>query len=282
MAIHVTALKVHPVKSLRGFSVPSTRFTPEGLAWDRAWLLIDSQGQFLSQRRHPRMATVETAVTEEALVLTREGHGACSVPLAPLDGERRVTEVWGDRCEVVDQGDPVSSWLGSALELDTAPRLVRMAPGYRRPGKRPERYGEATPLFADTAPLLVANEASLDALNSALVEGGQAPVPMSRFRANIVLSGLEAFGEHELQALRGPGYRLGLRYPRERCVVTTIDQRTGHKDPSGEPFRTLRRLNPMPGGDRRSGPAFAELAVLEAGNGATISVGDALEPVWPS
>ena len=78
---------------------------------------------------------------------------------------------------------------------------------------------------------------------------------MNRFRANIVVEGLNAFEEHTITSLEGPGYRLGIRYPRERCVMTTMDQFTGVKHPRGEPFATLRRINPMP--DNPKGPAFA-------------------------
>ncbi len=271
----ITQLCVFPVKSLRGIILETATLTGHGLAGDRDWLVLDSAGRFLGQRNIPAMATVGTALQGSELVLSREGLEDCRVAIDGTDGERRVTEVWGDRCEVIDQGEAAAAWLARALGTDDPPRLVRMAPGYARPQKKPERYGAGTTtFFADTAPFLVTNVRSLIALNAALAEAGREAVPMDRFRANIVIEGLEAFAEHGVKTLEGPGYRLGLRYPRERCVMTTIDQATGARDPRGEPFATLRRINPMP--DNPRGPAFGELAVLEAGDGAAIAVGDRL------
>ncbi len=276
MPLKVHSLHVYPVKSLRGIDLDSAELTATGLRHDRAWLAIDDQHRFLSQRRLPAMARVTTALDTDALELGAKGLPPCRVSFDRDPGPTLRTEVWGDVCEVTDEGDAVAAWLKRALGTAFMPRLVRMAPAYDRPQKRPERYGSGThTFFADTAPFLVAGVGSLDRLNRSLREDGHHAVPMDRFRANVVVDGLAPFGEHGLESLHGPGYRLGLRYPRERCVMTTMDQATGEKDPAGEPFNTLRRINPMP--DNPRGPAFGELAVLEAGAGLTIRVGDPLE-----
>ncbi|MEE4173339.1 MAG: MOSC N-terminal beta barrel domain-containing protein [Xanthomonadales bacterium] len=270
------SLHVYPVKSLRGITRESATLTDLGLEHDRAWLLVDGQGQFMSQRRYPAMATIDTRLESDCLVLSAEGQSSLAVPFLPGDGRRFKTRVWDDDCDVLDEGDDAARWFASALRLDTPPRLVRMAPGFRRTLKRPERYGDGTTtFFADTAPLLVANTASLAALNEALEGRGQAPVPMDRFRANLVIEGPGAFEEHRHTSLEGEACRIGLRYPRERCVMTTLDQATGARDPSGEPFRTLRDINPMP--DNPRGPAFGELGVVEAGSGAVLRCGDRFE-----
>ncbi len=276
MSVQIHSLHVYPVKSFRGIDLDSAELTATGLRHDRAWLVIDEQRRFLSQRRLPAMARVATSLHRDALELGCDGLPACRVPFQRGPGPTLRTEVWGDPCDVIDEGDGAAAWLKQALETTFTPRLVRMAPAYDRPQKRPERYGSGThTFFADTAPFLVAAVSSLERLNQSLRDGGQDVVPMDRFRANVVISGLEAFAEHGLQALEGPGYRLGLRYPRERCVMTTMDQATGERDPAGEPFNTLRRINPMP--DNPKGPAFGELAVLEQGAGVTIRAGDSLE-----
>jgi uncharacterized protein YcbX len=274
MPVVIQSLHVYPVKSLRGITLDRASLTPLGLAHDRAWLVLDGDDRFLSQRRVPAMATVTTSLSDQGLRLEAAGLPSLDVPLTPPDGPRRSTTVWDDPCEVVDEGDEAARWLAAVLGKAFSPRLVRMAPGYRRPQPRPDRYGADTAVqFADTAPLLVTSTASLEALNDHLARGGHDPVPMDRFRANVVVTGLDAFEEHGIEALEGPSYRLGLRYPRERCVMVTMDQATGARDPSSEPFRTLRRLNPMPG---KPGPAFGQLAIVEAGDGATVVVGDQL------
>ena len=130
-------------------------------------------------------------------------------------------------------------------------------------------------LLAAALTFLVANQASLERLNQALREQGHTAVSMDRFRPNVVIDGLAAFAEHGVETLAGDGFALQLRYPRERCVVTTIDQATAVRDPQGEPVRTLTTINPMPGNPRAA--AFAELAVLARGGGRTIRVGDELQ-----
>lgn len=270
------SLHVYPVKSLRGIELKAAALTPLGLEHDRAWLLVDARGRFMSQREYAGMARIATRLTGDGLELSADGQAPLHVAFAAPEGRRFNTRVWDDECLVLDEGDEAARWFAGALGVDFDPRLVRMAPGFKRALKRPERYGkDTTTHFADTAPLLVANLASLEALNSALEERGHEPVPMDRFRANLVVEGLEAFAEHEVQSLEGEDFRLGLRYPRERCVITTMDQSTGARDPSGQPFARLREINPMP--DNPRGPAFGELAVVEYGAGAILRVGALLE-----
>jgi len=304
MSITVKSLSVHPVKSLRALQLGQATLAATGLEYDRHWLLIDGRDRFLSQRQHADMATISAAIrggnSGGQLLLSHREHGEIAVPLAITVAEARndaaasagqpqvasdgrgtlrTTEVWGDRCEVLDEGDAAAAWLARALPEADRPRLVRMHPGYRRPQRHADLYGPEThTFFADSAPFLLASTSTLGALNDALGERGHAPVPMARFRANIVVEGLAPFDEHRLAALTGPGYRFTVNYPRERCVMITMDQRSGVADKNHEPFRTLVKLNPMP--DNPRGPAFGELCVLSEGAGRQIRVGDLLEPEW--
>ncbi len=168
MAVRIVSLHVYPVKSLRGIDQGVAELTPLGLAHDRAWLVIDGAGRFLSQREAPEMARIATELHDDRLVLRREGMEDCAVPLSGVSGARRETKVWDDRCEVEDQGQEAARWLAGALDTDLELRLVRMAAGFRREERRRDRYGEGVSLFfADTAPFLVANTGSLDRLNEA-------------------------------------------------------------------------------------------------------------------
>jgi uncharacterized protein YcbX len=149
---------------------------------------------------------------------------------------------------------------------------------FSRPQNHAEILGEETTIdFADAAPFLVASESSLDSLNSALESRSLSPVPMNRFRPNIVVQGLQPFLEHELAGLSAERYQLKLRAPCERCVVTTIDQDTAEKDPQRQPFKTLQEINPMPG--KEKAPAFAQYATLANGARTSMAVGDSLEAV---
>lgn len=259
--VEITSIHVYPVKSMRGISLGSASLTPKGLACDRAWMVVRSNGRFVTQRDLPGMALLDTALDDEGLSLARAGYGSISVPFDAPTGAAVHTHVWQDECEALELGREISQWLTAALESPEKLRLVRMAPGFLRPQGQPENLGAGTTTrFADAAPYLVASESSLARLNRELEAGGHGPVPMNRFRPNIVIRGLGAFDEHRLKMLETSNYRLDFCHPCQRCVVTTIDQSTAEKDPSGQPFKTLCALNPMPGNERA--PAFAHNAVL--------------------
>lgn len=276
MTLEVTALNIYPVKSLGGIALEDATLLPTGLAHDRQWMLVRGDGRFVTQRERPALARVNTRLADGGIELTVDGQAPLYLGHDAGGGKGLEVTVWKDTCAAVDLGDRAAAWITHAGGGDLPLRLVRMTPGFSRPQSAPERYGtDTTTLFADGAPFLVANEASLARLNDVLSDRGIDPVPMNRFRPNIVLRGLDAFAEHGVEALRGPGYEIQPRFPCQRCVITTIDQITGLRDPDRQPFRTLSDLNPMPGKPRA--PAFAENAVLASGAGAIIRVGDRLE-----
>jgi len=271
----ISGLTIYPVKSMQGIELESAELTPHGLANDRRFMVVRANSRFVTQRDMSRLALVHTSLDEDGIVLSMDGRGYVTVPFMAAGGERIDTKVWGDECETVDQGEDISCWLTQALESSSRLRLVRMAPGFVRPQGQPENLGEKTSThFADAAPFLVANESSLDVLNQELEKRGHSPVPMNRFRPNIVVRGLAPFAEHEIAELSSENYRLGFCHPCERCVIPTIDQATGIKNPDHQPFRTLGEINPMPGTERS--PAFAQNAILQKGEGQTITLGDRL------
>ena len=271
----ISGLTIYPVKSMQGIELESAELTPHGLENDRRFMVVRANGRFVTQRDLTRLALVNTGLNEDGILLSMDGHGSVIVPFMADDGERIKTKVWGDECETMDQGAGISRWLTSVLESSGTLKLVRMAPGFVRPQSQPENLGtKTTTHFADAAPLLVANESSLEVLNRELETRGHIPVPMNRFRPNIVVRGLAPFAEHEIAELSSENYCLGLCYPCERCVVTTIDQATGIKNPERQPFTTLGDINPMPSTKRA--PAFAQNAILVKGEGQTIALGDRL------
>lgn len=270
--VQITGLYVYPVKSMRGIALERAVLTAKGLLHDRRWMVVRSNGRFVTQRDEPRLALVRTRLDDSGVVLSVEGHGSATIPFDSGGGEPVSTRVWDDDCSAVDEGPGISRWLTRALGSEEVLRIVRMAPGFTRPQGQAERFGaNTTTLFADSAPFLVANEASLDALNRELETQGQSPVPMNRFRPNIVVRGLEAFAEHHASTLAGEGWRLDLADACERCLVTTIDQQTAQRNPEREPYLTLRRINPLPG--PKPAPLFAQHAILGSGNGEQIAVG---------
>lgn len=278
-AVEVTGLFVYPVKSCRGISLGQAVLTSQGFRHDRQWVIVAENGRALTQRDNPLMAQIETQLDGEQLHLSRAGHGSVSVPIeaaGTASSDDIITiKIWKDECRTVSAGDEASQWLGEALETDKSLRLVRMADGHERPQSMSEELGAETRIqFADAAPYLFIDEASLQKLNEVLAQKGESAVPINRFRPNVVISGLEAFAEHEQNALGNDKYRFDFRIPCERCVIPTIDQQTAVPHPRKEPFATLREINPRE--SKRRQPLFGQYATLQSGAGTLISVGDRL------
>ncbi len=284
MPIEVVSLHHYPVKGLRGVDLNEAELTPTGLAFDRYWMIVMPNGRMVTQRQNPALVRITTRLTGQALVLSADV-GQIEVPLSSLEEDRQRAPVdvtiWRDQVTVLDEGDAVSSWLTDALQSSYPLRLVRMPPGAKRPQSNPEQLGADTSTrFADAAPLLVTNTASLDVLNGRLLENGSSSVPMDRFRPNIVVRGIGAFSEYQQALLYGARGELAIElcYPSERCIVTTIDQQVGVKDIAMQPLATLRSMNTAPG---LEGACFGQNARLRSGAGMMIKVGDqlVLEPL---
>lgn len=231
----VSALYIYPIKGLRGISLKDSTLEARGLAHDRRWMLVDQRGVFLSQRKLPGMALLSTSLADGAVLHLRhrkyEG-SPLQLPLrpAPKMGRAQV-QVWESECEALIYGDEVNEWFSDMLGVycrlaylpDDSPR--HLPASYGRPG---EQVG-----FADSCPLLVAGQASLDDLNGRL----DTPVDMSRFRPNIVFTGGQAYEEDQWPAFQIGGARLrGIRRC-ARCQVVNIDQETAQ--PSRETLATL-------------------------------------------
>lgn len=282
MAISISELFIYPVKSLKGFSVETSACDIRGLADDRRWMLIDEHNRFVTQRQWPALARLHTRLDQQTLTLSAGNAEICIARSEP-DSPIEAAMIWSDQVQVKAETQPVTDFIRDLLPGLPALRLVRLAA--QRPQAKPQYQGANThTVFADMAPLLVANSASLDALNTALIEKGLAPVPMNRFRPNVVVTGVKAFAEHRLNGLQHRDYALRFSYPCERCVMTTVDQETGIKHPDMEPYRTLASINTMPAygeGEHHKpanpkAPAFGENALLQSPTTTTLAVGDNL------
>jgi uncharacterized protein YcbX len=261
--ITLASIHSYPVKSCRGIRHESALLTRAGLEHDREWMFVSADGRFITQRDEPRLARVQVALREHALVLSADGAGEVEVPFE-LDGPRSSVAVWGDRCEGIDQGDTAAGWI-SAL-LGRAARLLRFDPASSRRSD-PAWTGEldAFSLFSDGFPLLVVSRASLDDLNSRL----PVAIPMERFRPNLVLDGLPPFGEDELGEIEHGGVKLRMVKPCTRCVVTTTDQNSGERM-GDEPIRTLKSYR---WDAALRGVAFGQNAIVVSGAGKRLSAG---------
>ena len=262
--VSVEQLFIYPVKSCAGIELSEAELTPEGLLWDRSWMVINADGKFVSQRQLPQMARIHIDFSEQALILAYAPESTSveynnpeffSVDLNPPLGDAITAHIWNDACQVLDEGRAVGDWLTRVLNSPQPLRLVCMAGDSVRPQSQPERFGANTHTqFADAAPFLVTNTTSLHVLNQQLQRDQLDQVDMRHFRPNIVIAGLDAFAEQQVLRLEHPDYTLQLCDRSSRCVMTTVNPDTGIKHPQQVPFKTLTTLNPMPTNSRM--PAF--------------------------
>lgn len=268
--LRIAALHVYPVKGCRGLDLARATVTATGLQWDRNWMFVDDNGRFLSQRECPGLALIDARVGAGELALSAAGHPELRCPIED-DGEQRQVTIWRDTCVAQVSRVDTRAWL--ARIAGVSGQLVRGVAGNERrcdPTFTGTDTGQA--FFPDAYSLLLANPASLAALNRRLPEA----LPMNRFRPNIVVEGLEAFAEDDLAWLRGEAVAFKCVKPCLRCIVTTTDQRTGERR-GEEPLRALRRFRWLPA---LKGVAFGMNAIVTSGAGAQLGVGDRLEVQW--
>ena len=232
-AVSIAALHVYPVKSCGGVAPNEALLIETGLEFDRAWMLVDATGRFVTQRELPRMALVKPVLKTSEMVLRAPGMLALHVALDRVEAPTRVT-VWDDEVAAYDMGDLCAQWFSDLLERRL--RLVRFDPQHKRLSDH--RWTGTLDVengFSDGFPILVCSSASLAELNRRLEANGDAPVTMARFRPNLVLDGLDAHGEDALDEIvfgaAGGPVRLKLVKPCARCSIPNVDPvtaATGH------------------------------------------------------
>jgi len=246
----LTQLILYPIKSCAGMAVASATLLESGLmaegVHDREWMLVTDDGQFLTQREHPRMA----------LIVPRPEHGFLRVrgpapvqddlllPLAWIDtAPLRTVRIWDDRVYAVDCGDAAAEWFSAALGVRC--RLVRFPSGIVRPTSVKWTNGVPSQTrFSDGYPLLLIGQASLDDLNARLRAAGRAPLAMDRFRPNLVVDGIEAYEEDYVSLLAADGVAIRPVKPCARCPIPAIDQATGIPGPDPLDILQSYRANP--------------------------------------
>ncbi|WP_333761149.1 MOSC domain-containing protein [Streptomyces sp. IBSBF 2390] len=237
----VQSIHVHPVKAFRGLSPREAVVEPWGLAGDRRWTLIDDGGKVVTQREQPRLALAAAEpLAGGGVRLSAPGRAPLTVTV-PEPAATVPVSIFGTKVEAVPAAAAAHAWCSAYLEAEV--RLVHMDdPASRRPVDARFALPGETVSFADGFPLLVTTTASLDALNSLVTEGDRAhegPLPMNRFRPNVVVAGTEPWAEDHWSRISIGEVVLRAARTSARCVVTTTDQDTGVR--GREPLRTLAR-----------------------------------------
>ncbi|MFF3847735.1 MOSC domain-containing protein [Streptomyces sp. NPDC002328] len=249
----VTDLISYPVKGCAGTSTSDALLTPAGLAHDRSFMVTSEEGVYRTQRRHPRLALIQPAISNDGTRLTLDLAGADTAALfgaVRLDvitsAPRRDVDLFGAGFQGIDQGDEVAAWLSEVLGVPS--RLVRVPPEHDRiaDGLTPGPSG-----YADSSAVHLLSRASLALLDQRMAERGAPPLPMNRFRPNIVIDASPGDGpdgdgdwaavphaEDRARRITIGGSELGYAKLATRCAVTLVDQRAGARQ-GPEPLRTL-------------------------------------------
>jgi uncharacterized protein YcbX len=260
----LSGLHVYPIKSCGGITIEEWEVDERGLRHDRRWMLVDEAGRFMSQRRFRRMALIGVRIEHDGLIVEAPDMPPLEVPLRPPAGRLILARVWDDLVEASLVSDDAGYWfsefLGVRCRLVYLPdRSLRpVDPAYGEPG---DQVG-----LADGFPFLLISEASLADLNARLEQ----PVPMNRFRPNLVVCGCEPFAEDGWKLVRIGQITFRVVKPCSRCAITTVDQRTAAT--SKEPLRTLARF-------RRSGTKVLFGQNLIHDKTGTLRTGDPVEIV---
>jgi uncharacterized protein YcbX len=229
--LRLTALHVYPIKSAAGLAPAEWDVDGLGLRYDRRWMVVDGSGRMLTQRSHPRLALVRPSVGDGILRIETVGMPALELPLSPGPSVALSVTVWDDTCAAGWTGERAARWFSELLETECS--LVHIAETNARPVDPDYAPAGHRVGFADGFPFLLISEESLEDLNRRL----EVPLPMNRFRPNLVIAGGEPFGEDRMGPFAIGGIRFAVVKPCDRCVVTTTDQATGERGP--EPLRTL-------------------------------------------
>lgn len=261
----VSELYIYPIKSLGGISAGSALVTSRGLQYDRRWLLIDSNNRFLTQREYPEMALLQPGLTTDGLIVHQKKNEAESIfiPHALPPATKTVTvQIWDDVCEAKLASNEIHKWFSAALNKQC--RLVYMPDTTARMVDKKYAANNEITSFSDAYPVLIIGQSSLDEVNSRLTD----PLPINRFRPNIVFTGAKPFEEDTMEEfeINGIGF-FGVQLC-ARCVVTTINQDEATK--GKEPLKTLASYR------MKGNKIYFGQNLLHMGEG-VITVGDAIK-----
>lgn len=285
VAAQIARLFVYPVKSCAGVEVQEALLTETGLDLDRAWMVVNAQGMFMTQREHPRLALVQPQISSDELLLSAPKMQDLRIALT-AERQPLLVRIWDDEVPAFDMGDEATQWLTQFLGMPetsgqsttTGPyRLVRFNPAHRRVSSLQWTEGvQALNQFSDGFPLLVLSEASLAQLNERLAAAGYASVSIERFRPNVLLSGLQAHDEDQLSVMHietgAEEVLLKPVKPCPRCPIPDVDPITAQTGTTiGDTLQSYRK-------DARVNGAvtFGMNAIVLRGIGVTLRVGQSV------
>lgn len=222
---------IYPIKSLGGIRLQTAKVFEKGLQYDRRFMLIEESGLFMTQRVYPKMALFKTAIADSNLIITHNGN-TLTLPLVPqVLHPARPVQIWDDLVMANEVDPAYSAWFSQHLDIPC--KLVFFPEENPRAVDPRFKVNDEHVALADAYPLLIIGQASLDDLNTRL----QSPLPMNRFRPNLVFTGGQPYEEETWRNFTVGSNRFAGVKPCARCVLTTVDQQTAEK--GKEPLKTL-------------------------------------------
>jgi len=275
----LSAITLYPIKSCAGLSLQEATVTSLGLMteqiYDREWMVVDEHGMCLTQREHPRMALIKPALKGTTLEVQAPGMLRLEIPLGlpdPATAPTLTTRLWEDTVLAYDCDALTAEWFTRAV--GTPCRLARFHANAERPVSTKWTNGvQATTMFSDGYPILVAGEASLEDLNQKLIVAGRQALPMNRFRPNLVIDGIEAFEEDYAESYQIGEVLLKPVKPCPRCPMPSVDQATGEFGP--DPMDIMQSYRAKP--ELEGALCFGMNAILIAGEDQRVRVGQEIE-----
>ncbi len=231
--IRLTEIWIYPIKSLGGIRLPSSKVMEKGLAFDRRWMLVDEPNTFMTQRVHTMMALFKLEMNQASFKITFK-NDSITLPFVHANIQTEIkTKVWDDEVTTLEVSKEYSHWFSE--KLGTKCKLVSFPEENSRPVDDRYKINNENVSLADGYPLLIIGQSSLDDLNSRL----ENPVPINRFRPNLVFTGGQPYEEDTWKYFTIEKNKFVGVKPCSRCVLTTIDQQTGEK--GKEPLATLAK-----------------------------------------
>ena len=259
--LFLSRIRIYPIKACAGTDVQEAHLERRGLRYDRRWMLVNEQGSDLHQFDHPRLASIVVSFTDQHLVVQAPGMSPLHIPLQAQHSTPLIVQWFQGSSEAFPASDLADAWFQEFLRVPC--RLVFMADDAHHPVEPGYEIDHDLASFTSFQYHLL-GEGSLADLNQRLAT----PVPLERFRPNLVIAGAPAFAEDTWRTLQINQHLFHVVKPCDRCAITTVDPVKGIMT-GKEPLTTLARYRTF---DKKV--LFGQY--LLSGERGIIRVGDAL------